>query len=122
MKNLATASATEMLKEIGMPAGLLGFAYVRYGIALAVEDATILRRMTTALYPTIAKKFGTTPSRTERCIRHAVEVACDRTTPDVLEKYFGNSMSSSKGKPVNREFIATLADRIKVREVVIDNG
>ena len=120
MKNLTTAATTEMLKEIGMPAGLLGYEYVRYGIVLAVEDATILRRMTTALYPTVAKRFGTTPSRAERCIRHSIAVACDRTTPDVLEKYFGNTMSIDKGKPVNREFIATLADRVKIEEGVAD--
>ena len=120
MKNLTTAATTEMLKEIGMPAGLLGYEYVRYGIALAVEDVTVLRWMTTFLYPTIAEKFGTTASRTERAIRHAIEMACDRTTPDVLEKYFGNTMSIDKGKLVNREFIATLADRVKIEEGVAD--
>lgn len=115
-KNLAFDSVTEtittIVKDIGMPAGRLGYDYTRYGIRLALEDKTILRRMTTAFYPAIAERFDTTASKVERAIRGAVEAACDRSSPDLLEKYFGNTIPPNKGKPTNREFVAILADSV----------
>ena len=106
------ADSSKILREIGMPVSLLGYQYVRYGIVLTINDMTVLRRMKASFYQAIAERFDTTWHNVERAIRCAVEEACNRTTPDVLEKYFGNTISSSKGKPTNREFVATLAYRI----------
>lgn len=117
MKHLTTEDTTmaisKILKEVGVPISLLGYEYVKFGIALTVEDSTIIRRATTDLYPAIAERYSTTASRAERVIRNAVETACDRGGPDVLEKYFGNSVNPHTGKPTNRQFIATLAEYIR---------
>ena len=103
---------THIMADIGIPAHLKGYKYVRKAIMMAVEDAEVLESMTKVLYPEVAKAFNTTPSRVERAIRHAVEVAWDRGQLDVLARYFGNSVDPMRGKPVNSEFIAKIVDII----------
>lgn len=106
---------TRMLHEIGVPAHLKGYQFLREAIMLGIKDTSILDSITKILYPTVARKFQTTPSRVERAIRHAVETAWVRVG-DVkyLEKYFGFSVDPNKGKPTNSEFIATLVDWIRL--------
>jgi two-component system response regulator (stage 0 sporulation protein A) len=101
---------TRALKNIGIPGHLLGWGYVREAVLLAMKNRNILTAITNELYPQIARKFDTTPRRVERAIRHAVEAAWDRGDLDVLGGLFGNSISRSKGKPTNKEFIATVVD------------
>ncbi len=103
---------TEILKEIGIPASIRGFRYIRYAIMYSIDNKDALNGITKVLYPQVAEKFGTTPIRVERAIRHAIEVAWDRGSTKVLHKYFGNTISL--GKPTNSEFIAMIADNIKV--------
>ncbi len=103
---------TEMLHEIGVPAHIKGYQYVREAIVLTVQNMEVINAVTKVLYPEVAKRFGTTPSRVERAIRHAIEVAWDRGDLETLQKYFGYTVSISKGKPTNSEFIAMLADRL----------
>lgn len=110
-KNL-TQQVTEILHELGVPAGIRGYRYLREAIILAVNDYAILDHVTKVFYVTIAKTFDTTPSRVERAIRHAIELAWERGDPDVLNKYFGYTVSVNKGKPTNSEFIAFIADKI----------
>ena len=101
-----------MIHEIGVPAHIKGYQYLREAILIAVEDMDVINAVTKALYPAVAKRFGTTPSRVERAIRHAIEVAWDRGDLEVLQKYFGYTVSNTKGKPTNSEFIAMIADRL----------
>ena len=108
MKNLVTG----VIHEIGVPAHIKGYQYLREAILIAVEDMDVINAVTKALYPAVAKRFGTTPSRVERAIRHAIEVAWDRGDLEVLQKYFGYTVSNTKGKPTNSEFIAMIADRL----------
>lgn len=108
-------TVTEMLLEIGIPAHLKGYQYVREAIILTVRDPEILESITKSLYPAVAKTYGTTPSKIERAMRHAIEVACDRGDVDVFQKIFGYTVSMTKGKPTNSEFIAMLADNISLR-------
>lgn len=103
---------TAMLHEIGVPAHIKGYQYVREAIVLTVQNMEIINAVTKVLYPEVAKRFGTTSSRVERAIRHAIEVAWDRGDLETLQKYFGYTVSISKGKPTNSEFIAMLADRL----------
>ena len=103
---------TKTLKHIGVPGHLLGWDYVREAILLTMKNRGILTAITIELYPQIARKFDATPSRVERAIRHAIEAAWDRGDLDVLGELFGNSISRSKGKPTNKEFIATVADHL----------
>lgn len=105
---------TGMIHEIGVPAHIKGYQYLRESITLAVNDPDIINSITKILYPTIAKKFETTPSRVERAIRHAIEVAWNRGNPDVLNDLFGYTISNGKGKPTNSEFIALIADNIRL--------
>ena len=105
---------TAIIHEIGVPAHIKGYQYLREAIGLAVEDMEIINAVTKALYPEVAKKFGTTASRVERAIRHAIEVAWDRGDLETLQKYFGYTVSNAKGKPTNSEFIAMIADRISL--------
>lgn len=105
---------TDTIQEIGIPARLMGYKYIRDGIELAVSDPTIIQFMTKKLYPKVAEKFGTTASRAERAIRHAIEVAWDRGDLEIMQKYFGNTVSSAKGKPTNSEFIAMIADHLRM--------
>ncbi len=107
-----TAVITRMLHEIGIPAHIKGYQYVREAIRLTVEDTEMLSSVTKILYPTIAKNYHTTASRVERAIRHGIEVAWDRGDVDVLNSYFGYTIQNQRGKPTNSEFIAMLADKI----------
>ncbi len=106
---------TKILHQIGVPAHIKGYHYLREGIKLAVKDDDMINSVTKILYPTIAKKFGTTSSRVERAIRHAIEVAWDRGDIDVLTDFFGFTINSIRGKPTNSEFIAMIADKLKLR-------
>jgi len=105
---------TAIIHEIGVPAHIKGYQYLREAIRLAVDDMEVINAVTKILYPTVAKKFGTTASRVERAIRHAIEVAWDRGDLETLQKYFGYTVSNAKGKPTNSEFIAMIADRISL--------
>ena len=106
---------TDMIHEIGVPAHIKGYQYLREAIMMAVDDIDMLNSITKILYPTIAKKFQTTPSRVERAIRHAIEVAWSRGRMETLEALFGYTVNVGKGKPTNSEFIALLADRIRLQ-------
>ena len=103
---------TTIIHEIGVPAHIKGYQYLREAIILAVNDIEVINAVTKVLYPAVAKRFGTTPSRVERAIRHAIEVAWDRGDLETLQKYFGYTVSNAKGKPTNSEFIAMIADRL----------
>lgn len=103
-----------ILNELGTPAHLKGYRYTVYAIEQAVKDADMVECMTKRLYPAVAEKFGTTPSRAERAIRHAIETTWDRGDLDVIYSYFGNTIQKKKGKPTNSEFIAMLANRIRL--------
>ena len=103
---------TSIIHEIGVPAHIKGYQYLREAITLAVADMEVINAK--VLYPAVAKKFGTTASRVERAIRHAIEVAWDRGDLETLQKYFGYTVSNAKGKPTNSEFIAMIADRISL--------
>lgn len=106
---------TDMIHEIGVPAHIKGYQYLREAIMMAVEDVEMLSSITKILYPTIAKKFQTTPSRVERAIRHAIEVAWSRGRMETLDEMFGYTINTGKGKPTNSEFIALIADRIRLQ-------
>lgn len=106
---------TDIIHEIGVPAHIKGYHYLREGIVLAVRNISLINSVTKELYPAIAKKFGSTPSRVERAIRHSIEVAWDRGDVDVLNSYFGYTIQNSRGKPTNSEFIAMIADRIRMQ-------
>ena len=105
---------TDMIHEIGVPAHIKGYQYLRESIIMAVNDIDMLNSITKILYPTIAKKFQTTPSRVERAIRHAIEVAWSRGKMDTIDKLFGYTIHNGKGKPTNSEFIALIADKIRL--------
>ena len=105
---------TQMLHEIGIPAHIKGYQYLRDAIAMAVADQDMLTSVTKVLYPTIAKNHQTTPSRVERAIRHAIEVAWSRGKMDTINDIFGYTVSNGKGKPTNSEFIALISDKIRL--------
>ena len=105
---------TSIIHEIGVPAHIKGYHYLREAIILAVNDMEIINAITKVLYPTVAKKFKTTSSRVERAIRHAIETAWNRGDLDTLNKFFGYTVSNSKGKPTNSEFIAMIADKLSL--------
>ncbi len=105
---------TAIIHEIGVPAHIKGYQYLREAIIIAVEDMDVINAVTKVLYPEVAKRFNTTASRVERAIRHAIEVAWDRGDLETLQKYFGYTVSNAKGKPTNSEFIAMIADRISL--------
>ena len=106
---------TEMIHEIGVPAHIKGYHYLREAIMMCVEDVDMLNSITKVLYPTIADNFKTTPSRVERAIRHAIEVAWSRGKMETLDSLFGYTINLGKGKPTNSEFIALIADKIRLR-------
>lgn len=108
------ALVTNMIHEIGIPAHIKGYHYLRDSIMMAVEDMDVLNAITKILYPTVAKRYQTTSSRVERAIRHAIEVAWSRGKLDVLDELFGYTVSHGKGKPTNSEFIALVADTIRL--------
>lgn len=105
---------TQMLHEIGIPAHIKGYQYLRDAIVISVEDQEMLTSVTKILYPAIAKKHQTTPSRVERAIRHAIEVAWSRGKMDTINELFGYTVSTGKGKPTNSEFVALIADKIRL--------
>lgn len=108
------STVTAIIHEIGVPAHIKGYQYLREAIIIAVEDMEVINAVTKILYPEVAKRFSTTASRVERAIRHAIEVAWDRGDLETLQKYFGYTVSNAKGKPTNSEFIAMIADRLQL--------
>lgn len=105
---------TDIIREIGIPAHIKGYQYIREGIIMAIKDVNMLNYITKLLYPSIAKKYKTTSSSVERAIRHAIEVAWGRGKIDVIENMFGYTVSAGKGKPTNSEFIALIADKLRI--------
>ena len=105
---------TEILHQIGVPAHIKGYHYLRDSILMAVRTPEIINAVTKQLYPSVAKEYDTTPSRVERAIRHAIEVAWDRGDVDVLTGYFGYTIHNTRGKPTNSEFIAMISDRLRL--------
>ena len=105
---------TKIIHQIGVPAHIKGYQYLRAAILMAVEDNDIINSVTKILYPAVAKQFGTTSSRVERAIRHAIEVAWDRGDIDTLNSYFGYTIQQGRGKPTNSEFIAMIADNLRL--------
>ena len=109
------AQVTKIIHQIGVPAHIKGYQYLRTAILMTIEDNDIINSVTKVLYPTVAKKYGTTTSRVERAIRHAIEVAWDRGDVDTLNSYFGYTIQNSRGKPTNSEFIAMIADNLRLK-------
>ena len=107
---------TNIIHEIGVPAHIKGYGYIREAIAMVVKDMELLSAVTKELYPTIAKKYNTTASRVERAIRHAIEVAWSRGQVDTIYKLFGYTINNNKGKPTNSEFIAMVADKLRLKQ------
>ncbi len=106
---------SKIMRDIGVPAHIKGYQYLRTSIMLCIDDNEMLGSVTKILYPTVAKQYSTTPSRVERAIRHAIEVAWDRGDVDVLSSYFGYTIQAQRGKPTNSEFIAMIADKLKLQ-------
>ncbi len=106
---------TQIIHEIGIPAHIKGYLYLRDAISMVAEEIELLGSITKILYPRIAQKYETTPSRVERAIRHAIEVAWARNNIDTIKKFFGYTINTEKGKPTNSEFIALVADRIRLK-------
>lgn len=106
---------TDIIHQIGVPAHIKGYHYLRYAIILSVENSEMINCITKLLYPSVAAKFGTTPSRVERAIRHAIETAWDRGDIEVLNSYFGYTIRSVRGKPTNSEFIALISDKLRLQ-------
>ena len=106
---------TDIIHQIGVPAHIKGYHYLREAIMASVNDKEMLESVTKLLYPAVAKKFSTTPSRVERAIRHAIEIAWDRGDIDTLNSFFGYTVNTGKGKPTNSEFIALIADKISLK-------
>lgn len=106
---------TEIIRDIGIPAHIKGYQYIREGIIMSINDINMLNYITKLLYPSIAKKYKTTSSSVERAIRHAIEVAWGRGKMDVIEDMFGYTVSAGKGKPTNSEFIALIADKLRIQ-------
>ncbi len=109
------AMVTSIIHEIGVPAHIKGYQYLREAIMIAVNDMDVINAITKVLYPQVAKTFATTPSRVERAIRHAIEVAWDRGDLETLQRFFGYTVSNTKGKPTNSEFIALIADKLQLQ-------
>ncbi|NLW22446.1 MAG: sporulation transcription factor Spo0A [Tissierellia bacterium] len=114
------AKITNVIHEIGVPAHIKGYSYLREAISMVIEDMELLGAVTKELYPSIAKKFNTTPSRVERAIRHAIEVAWTRGKVDTIDKIFGYTINNNKGKPTNSEFIAMIADKLRLEMEMIE--
>lgn len=108
---------TQMIHEIGVPAHIKGYLYLRTAILMAVENVDVLNAVTKQLYPDIAREHGTTDTRVERAIRHAIEVAWERGNIDMIHELFGYTIQADKGKPTNSEFIALMADRIRLEQM-----
>jgi FOG: CheY-like receiver len=112
MNNSLRLQVTDILHQIGVPAHIKGYHYLRDSIIMAVQDPDIINAVTKQLYPNVAKQYNTTSSRVERAIRHAIEVAWDRGDVDVLNSYFGYTIHNTRGKPTNSEFIAMISDKL----------
>jgi len=108
------SQVTKIIHQIGVPAHIKGYHYLREAIMLSIYDSEMLESVTKVLYPTVAKKFDTTSSRVERAIRHAIEIAWDRGDLDTLNSYFGYTVNTGKGKPTNSEFVALITDRLRL--------
>lgn len=108
------AKVTNIIHDVGVPAHIKGYQYLRDGIIMAVNDVEIINQITKQLYPDLAKKYKTTPSRVERAIRHAIEVAWNRGQIESMENIFGYTVNSNRGKPTNSEFIAMIADKLRL--------
>jgi len=106
---------TKIIHQIGVPAHIKGYQYLRTAILLTVRDSEMINSVTKILYPSVAKKYQTTTSRVERAIRHAIEVAWDRGDVDTLNAYFGYTIQNNRGKPTNSEFIAMIADNLRLK-------
>ena len=119
-KSTLEAKVTKMIHDIGVPAHIKGYQFVREAILMAIEDEEIINAVTKSLYPGLADKFNTTPSRVERAIRHAIEVAWNRGQIEIHDKIFGYTVNSNKGKPTNSEFIAMIADRLRLESKVLN--
>ena len=109
------SQVTKVIHQIGVPAHIKGYQYLRCAILMTISNNDIINSVTKVLYPTVAKKYGTTTSRVERAIRHAIEVAWDRGDVDTLNSYFGYTIQNSRGKPTNSEFIAMIADNLRLK-------
>lgn len=114
MANTIESDVTDIIRDIGIPANIKGYQYIREGIIMAVHDVNMLNYITKLLYPTIAKKYKTTSSSVERAIRHAIEVAWSRGQIDTINDLFGYTVNAGKGKPTNSEFIALIADKLRI--------
>ena len=108
------ALVTNVIHEVGVPAHIKGYQYLREAIIMVVDDIDVINQITKTLYPRIADKYGTTPSRVERAIRHAIEVAWGRGQQEAVENIFGYTISAAKGKPTNSEFIAMISDKLRL--------
>lgn len=113
-----TIRVSGIMQEIGMPAHIKGYQYVRTAITMTTKNPSMLDSVTKVLYPTVAKQYGSTSSRVERAIRHAIETAWDRGDPNVLASYFKYTIQSGKGKPTNSEFIAMISDKLRLKYVI----
>ncbi len=111
------SAVTAIIHDIGVPAHIKGYQYLRKAILVAVADMDVINQVTKVLYPQVAKEYNTTASRVERAIRHAIEVAWDRGDLETLQHYFGYTVSNIKGKPTNSEFIAMIADRMRLQQL-----
>lgn len=109
---------TKIIHQIGVPAHIKGYQYLRTAILMTINDNDIINSVTKILYPSVAKQYKTTSSRVERAIRHAIEVAWDRGDVDTLNSYFGYTIQTSRGKPTNSEFIAMIADNLRLANLV----
>lgn len=114
-RNDLEMTVSEIMHQIGVPAHIKGYQYLREAIILSVNDNEMMHSVTKVLYPTVAKNYNTTPSRVERAIRHAIEVAWDRGDVDVLSAYFGYTIQNTRGKPTNSEFIAMISDKLRLK-------
>ncbi len=113
--NELQVTVSEIMHQIGVPAHIKGYQYLREAIVLSINDREMMSSVTKVLYPTVAKIHSTTASRVERAIRHAIEVAWDRGDVEVLSSYFGYTIQSERGKPTNSEFIAMISDKLRLR-------
>ena len=109
---------TDVIHQLGVPAHIKGYHYLREAILSSIEDPELLESVTKLLYPTVAKRFDTTSSRVERAIRHAIEIAWDRGNLDTLNAFFGYTVNTCKGKPTNSEFIALITDKLRLQHRV----
>lgn len=121
-KKTLEEEVTEIIHDVGVPAHIKGYQYLREAIIMSVIDMDMLNSVTKVLYPEVAKKYQTTPSRVERAIRHAIEVAWSRGRVETIEEMFGYTVSVGKGKPTNSEFIALITDKIRIKQQKEESG